>query len=77
MKGDITNDKQVTILTNLENIGTLTSVARDLLEDVLKDRWLIGYYSEKIMSLTHMIDGYVRESLTCAEELEVTEEIEV
>ncbi|MGE4445600.1 MAG: hypothetical protein AB7C92_03000 [Synergistaceae bacterium] len=76
MKGDITNDKQLTILTNLENINTLTGVIRDMVEDGLKDRRLIGYYlQQKIIPLTNMIEGYVRESLTCAEELEIQEEV--
>lgn len=71
MKRDITNDQQVTIISNLEYVDTLITVIRDLLTDGLDDRRLIGYYGDKIITLTHMVDGYVRESLACAEQLEI------
>ena len=72
---DIENKDQITILTNVGHIGTLTGVIRDMIEDGLKNRELTGYYGEKAISLTHMIDGYVRESLACAEALEIAEEV--
>ena len=68
---DITDGRQVTIISNLEYVDTLITVIRDLLTDGLDDRRLIGYYGDKIITLTHMVDGYVRESLACAEQLEI------
>ena len=71
MKKDITDGRQVTIISNLEYVDTLITVIRDMLTDSLEDRRLIGYYGDKIITLTHMVDGYVQESLACAEQLEV------
>jgi len=76
MKGDITNIKQLTVMTNCENISVLTDLIGDLIDLALEDRRLVGYYSQKIASLTDMINGYAQESLTYAKELEIVEEPE-